>query len=59
MVFRDQRLSDLIGFEYSGTPGEQAAADLMARLEAIRVKLKAGPDRGPHLVSIILDGENP
>ncbi len=58
MVFRDQRLSDLIGFEYSGTPGEQAATDLMRRLEAIRAKLKAGPDRGPHLVSIILDGEN-
>jgi alpha-amylase/alpha-mannosidase (GH57 family) len=58
MVFRDLRLSDLIGFEYSGTPGEQAAADLMRRIEAIRTKLKAGPDRGPHLVSIILDGEN-
>ncbi|HET6486852.1 MAG TPA: glycoside hydrolase family 57 protein, partial [Spirochaetia bacterium] len=58
MVFRDQRLSDLIGFEYSGTPGEDAASDLMRRLEAIRLALKAGPDRGPHLVSIILDGEN-
>ncbi len=58
MVFRDQRLSDLIGFEYSGTPGEQAASDLIARLERIRARLAAGPNRGPHLVSIILDGEN-
>jgi alpha-amylase/alpha-mannosidase (GH57 family) len=58
MVFRDQRLSDLIGFEYSGTPGDQAAADLMRRLESIRARLKAGSARGPHMVSIILDGEN-
>ena len=58
MVFRDQRLSDLIGFEYSGTPGDLAAADLIRRLENIRTGLKAGSARGPHLVSIILDGEN-
>jgi alpha-amylase/alpha-mannosidase (GH57 family) len=58
IVFRDLRLSDLIGFEYSGTPGEQAAADLMARLEAIRARLEAQGAQGPHLVSIILDGEN-
>ena len=58
MVFRDLRLSDLIGFEYSGTPGEKAAQDFMDRLEAIRAKLKAQGATGPHLVSVILDGEN-
>ncbi len=60
IVFRDLRLSDLIGFEYSGTPGEQAAADLMRRLELIRRRLQeqTGGEGGPHLVSIILDGEN-
>jgi hypothetical protein len=60
IVFRDLRLSDLIGFEYSGTPGRAAAADLMMRLERIRERLieETGPDGGPHLVSIILDGEN-
>lgn len=58
VMFRDVRLSDLIGFEYSGTPAEQAAADFMARLESIRQKLKADGKPGPHLVSVILDGEN-
>jgi alpha-amylase/alpha-mannosidase (GH57 family) len=60
IVFRDLRLSDLVGFEYSGTPGEAAAADFMRRLEAIRVRLEeeTGGDSGPHLVSVILDGEN-
>lgn len=58
VVFRDVRLSDLIGFEYSGTPAEQAAADFLARIEAIRSKLKAEGKPGPHLVSVILDGEN-
>lgn len=58
VVFRDLRLSDLIGFEYSGDPGEEAARDLMNRLEAIRARLKEEGAEGPHLVSIILDGEN-
>ena len=40
LVFRDIRLSDLIGFEYSGTPGEEAASDFMDRLDAIRQSLK-------------------
>ncbi len=58
IVFRDLRLSDLIGFEYSQTPGEEAAADLLFRLERIRRRLEAEGAEGPHLVSIILDGEN-
>src|SRR5690606_5038927 len=35
ILFRDKRLSDLVGFEYSGTPGAEAAADFMTRLENI------------------------
>jgi len=58
MVFRDLLISDKIGFTYSGTPGEAAAADFMQRLENIRARLKEEGAPGPHLVSVILDGEN-
>jgi alpha-amylase/alpha-mannosidase (GH57 family) len=58
VFFRDLRLSDLLGFEYSGTPGEAAADDFMARLEAIRARLAEQGAAGPHVVSVILDGEN-
>jgi alpha-amylase/alpha-mannosidase (GH57 family) len=58
VFFRDGTLSDKIGFTYSGTPGETAAKDLMRRLENIRTRLKAQGATGPHIVSIILDGEN-
>lgn len=58
VFFRDGVLSDKIGFTYSGTPGEAAAADLMQRLENIRARLKEQGAEGPHVVSIILDGEN-
>ncbi len=58
IVFRDLRLSDLIGFEYSQTPGEAAAADFLQRLENIRTRLAAEGAPGPHLVTVILDGEN-
>ena len=58
VFFRDGTLSDKIGFTYSGTPGETAAKDLIQRLENIRTRLKAQGATGPHIVSIILDGEN-
>ncbi len=58
IVFRDLVLSDKIGFTYSGTPGRQAADDFMQRLENIRERLKQEGATGPHLVSVILDGEN-
>jgi hypothetical protein len=58
VLFRDGRLSDQLGFEYSQTQGEQAAQDFMNRLENIRAELKAEGAEGPHLVSVILDGEN-
>jgi alpha-amylase/alpha-mannosidase (GH57 family) len=55
MVFRDHVLSDRIGFQYARWPsGEQAAADLLARIRAAR-PVKAGQ---PPLVAIIMDGEN-
>jgi alpha-amylase/alpha-mannosidase (GH57 family) len=53
--FRDDRLSDLIGFEYSKWHSHEAAAKFVAELEAIAAS--AAPDETP-LVSVILDGEN-
>ncbi len=58
MLFRDVVISDKVGFSYSGMPGEEAAADFMARIRAIRDQLKAEEAGGPHLVTVILDGEN-
>ncbi|MDX1416058.1 MAG: glucodextranase DOMON-like domain-containing protein, partial [Candidatus Promineifilaceae bacterium] len=58
MVFRDVVLSDKVGFTYSGMQGEQAAEDFVRRIHAIRQKLKEEGAQGPHLVSVILDGEN-
>ena len=58
VFFRDWVLSDKLGFTYSQTPGEEAAADLMQRLENIRIQLKEQNAEGPHIVSIVLDGEN-
>ena len=64
MVFRDHRLSDLIGFSYAGMEPRRAAADLVGHLEAIARTLKyRQPGDGtalenPWLVTIALDGEN-
>lgn len=58
VVFRDLRISDLIGFEYSGMDGEVAAEDLMGRLRNIKDRLEEDNADGPNLVSIVLDGEN-
>ncbi|MDJ0960256.1 MAG: glucodextranase DOMON-like domain-containing protein [Acidimicrobiia bacterium] len=58
MFFRDVRLSDLIGFEYSGMEAQAAADDLIARLEAIDAAMDEQGASGPRVVSIILDGEN-
>ncbi len=58
VFFRDWTLSDKVGFTYSGMPGDKAAQDLINRLENIRARLKAEGAQGPHIVSIILDGEN-
>jgi len=53
--FRDDRLSDLIGFEYAKWDGVEAAAHFVGELEAIAAR--AGADAMP-VVSVILDGEN-
>ena len=61
MFFRDGVLSDLIGFEYSGTPAAEAADDFLGRLRAIRDALDAQGMLGgtqPPVVSVVLDGEN-
>ena len=57
-VFRDKVLSDKVGFTYSGAPGKEAARDFVDRLLAIRQQLADSGAEGPHLVSVILDGEN-
>ncbi len=54
MVFRDHTLSDLIGFVYSKWDYKNAVHDLIDRLHRVRKSVS----NGPHLVSIILDGEN-
>ncbi len=53
--FRDDRLSDLIGFEYSRWHGKEAARHFIDQIEAI--SLRAPVDDIP-VVSVILDGEN-
>lgn len=55
IVFRDHTLSDLVGFVYSKWDYQNAVNDLIDRLHRVRRTL---PAREPHLVSIILDGEN-
>ncbi|MGC9318169.1 MAG: hypothetical protein ACP5KN_09060 [Armatimonadota bacterium] len=57
MVFRDHRLSDLVGFVYRDWRPKDAARDFLARLRSTADRA-AGADLPP-LVSIILDGENP
>ena len=53
--FRDDRLSDLIGFQYAKWHGQDAAVNFIAELAAIG---GAAPGAGRPLVSVILDGEN-
>jgi alpha-amylase/alpha-mannosidase (GH57 family) len=53
--FRDDRLSDKIGFEYAKWRGDDAAADFIHHLEEI---LHHAPDHEDPVVTVILDGEN-
>jgi alpha-amylase/alpha-mannosidase (GH57 family) len=56
MVFRDHRISDLIGFVYSGMNSADAASDLVRNIKrAAAPVLETGRDA---VLSIILDGEN-
>ncbi|HND27838.1 MAG TPA: glycoside hydrolase family 57 protein [Pseudomonadales bacterium] len=53
--FRDDQLSDAIGFKYANWHGDDAAADLVQHLENIAAACGNDPSR---VISIILDGEN-
>ena len=53
--FRDDGLSDLIGFNYSTWHADDAVNNLIHHVENIA---KACPDKESAVVSIILDGEN-
>lgn len=55
VFFRDDKLSDLIGFEYKTWKADDAVADLITRLAAIAAESHTDPGR---VVSIVLDGEN-
>jgi len=55
LLFRDDRLSDLIGFEYAKWHGKDASEHFVAELEAIA---RAAPKGQTPLVSVMLDGEN-
>jgi len=56
VFFRDWVISDKVGFTYSGMSGEDAAQDMVNRLENIRTSLERS--EGPHIVTIVVDGEN-
>jgi alpha-amylase/alpha-mannosidase (GH57 family) len=55
LFFRDERLSDLIGFDYAKWHGRDAAAHLVAQLDVIRT---SAADGETPVVGIVLDGEN-
>lgn len=58
MIFRDRIISDKVGFTYSGMSGTAAADDFIKRIYNICGRLQGEGSPGPHLVSVILDGEN-
>jgi alpha-amylase/alpha-mannosidase (GH57 family) len=53
--FRDDGLSDLIGFNYTTWGAEDAVSDFISHLTTIKADTEEDKDR---VVSIILDGEN-
>lgn len=53
LFFRDQGLSDLIGFSYSQWETERAVADFVGRVKEVRQR-----SRQAQVVPVILDGEN-
>src|SRR5512139_4221142 len=56
VFFRDDGLSDLIGFKYSDWHADDAVGDFVQHLENIASVF--GKDASRHVVSVILDGEN-
>lgn len=55
IIFRDHQISDLIGFVYQKWDPKKASDDLINRFLNIYSSL---PKEKPHILSIILDGEN-
>lgn len=55
IIFRDHKLSDLIGFVYSGWNVDRAVNDFIEKLKNIRNAL---PQDRPYIIPVILDGEN-
>jgi len=53
--FRDDKLSDKVGFEYAKWKGDDAASDFVHHLEEI---LHNSPGDDDPVVTVILDGEN-
>jgi alpha-amylase/alpha-mannosidase (GH57 family) len=59
IFFRDQALSDRVGFAYQHWNSVDAANDLVERLLHVQRALETvGPRKVPPVVSIVLDGEN-
>jgi alpha-amylase/alpha-mannosidase (GH57 family) len=56
MIFRDHRLSDQIGFNYSKMDGVEAANQFISALYSIHKQLASV--EGEFVVPVILDGEN-
>lgn len=56
LIFRDHFIADQIAFKYQYLAAQDAAKDLVQRLRVIRERL--ADDAQPHLVSIVMDGEN-
>jgi len=56
IFFRDDGLSDLIGFEYQNWDSKDAAANFAMHISNIAEHLNHGADES--LISVILDGEN-
>ncbi|MDD5248881.1 MAG: glycoside hydrolase family 57 protein [Rhodocyclaceae bacterium] len=55
LFFRDERLSDLLGFEYAKWHGRDAARHFVGQLELILSQAPAGETP---IVGVVLDGEN-
>lgn len=53
--FRDDALSDRIGFGWGTVNGEQLAADVIHRLETIAAQV---PGRNGRVVTLVMDGQN-
>jgi len=58
LVFRDQVLSDRVGFVYQSWAAEHAADDLLWRIRDAGERYVAQGGEGDPLVAIVLDGEN-